>query len=117
MSSTDNPTGYGPSASTGRWNRLYFDGDENRYEQWEVKFLGYLKLKKLKETILLPANTNPLPDGFAGKNEEAYAEMIQFLDDRGLSLVMRDAVDDGRAALKILRDHYAGSSKPLIISP
>ena len=29
---------------------------------------------------------------------------------------MRDARDDGRKALKILREHYAGSSKPKIIT-
>jgi len=42
--------------------------------------------------------------------------MIQFLDDRSLSLVMRDAVDDGRKALQILRDRYAGKGKPRIIT-
>ena len=30
-------TGYGPSN-----HRLIFDGDERKYELWEVKFLGYL---------------------------------------------------------------------------
>ncbi|XP_034076783.1 uncharacterized protein LOC117549204 [Gymnodraco acuticeps] len=29
---------------------------------------------------------------------------------------MRDAADDGRKALKILRDHYAGTGKPRVIS-
>ena len=50
------------------------------------------------------------------KNEECYAELIQFLDDKSLSLVMRDAADDGRKALKILREHYASQSKPRIIT-
>ena len=50
------------------------------------------------------------------KNAEAYAKLIQFLDDKSLSLVMRDAADDGRKALQILREHYAGSSSPRIIS-
>ena len=50
------------------------------------------------------------------KNAEAYAELIQFLDDRTLSLIMRDATDDGRKALKILRNHFRGSSTPRIIS-
>ena len=105
-------TGYGPSASaTGRWNRLYFDGDERKYEQWEIKFLGYMRLQKLKDVILPSAEE---PD--AAKNEEAFAELIQFLDDRSLSLVMRDAIDDGRKALQILRSHYAGKGKPRIIS-
>ena len=51
------------------------------------------------------------------KNAEAYAELIQFLDDKSLSLVMRDAADDGRKALRIFREHFAGSSTPRIISP
>lgn len=108
-------TGYGPSMATGRWNRLCFDGDERKYEQWEMKFLGYMKLRKLKETILLPDHEDE-PEDFYSKNEEAFAELIQFLDDRSLSLVMRDAVDDGREALKILRSHYAGTGKPRIIA-
>ena len=38
----------------------------------------------------------------AAKNEETYAELIQFLDDKSLALVKRDARDDGRKTLKIL---------------
>ena len=42
------------------------------------------------------------------KNGEAYAELVQCLDNKGLSLVMRDTKRDGRRALEILRKHYAG---------
>ena len=63
-------------------------------------------------TILAPPNG----EIDASKNEEAFAELIQFLDDKSLSLVMRDAVDDGRKALEILREHYAGTGKPRVIS-
>ena len=52
----------------------------------------------------------------AAKNEEAFSEIVQLLDDRSLSLVMRDAKDDGRQALKILREHYAGKGKPRVLS-
>ena len=76
-----------------------------------MKFLGYMRLHKLKDVILSEDE-----DVDQEKNEEAFAELIQFLDDRSLSLVMRDAVDDGRAALKILLEHYAGASTPRIIS-
>ena len=89
-----------------------FDGDERKYEQWEVKFFGYMTLQKLKDTILA-ANDDDVDQG---KNELAFAELIQFLDDKSLSLVMRDARDDDRKALQILRAHYAGSGKPRIIS-
>ena len=50
------------------------------------------------------------------KNGEAYNELIQFLDDKSLSLIMRGASDNEREALRILRDHYAGKGKPAIIS-
>ena len=113
MSATTNSTGYGPltGSSGGRWNNLLFNGDERKYETWEVKIMGYMKLKKLKETI--GPDTTDAPND--EKNEEAFAELIQFLDDRSLSLVMRDARDNGREALKILRSHYRGKGKQRII--
>jgi hypothetical protein len=74
MANNSSATGYGPSDNAvGRWNRLYFDRDERKYEQWEINFLGYMRLKKLKDTIL-PSETQPN----AAKNEEAFAELIQF---------------------------------------
>ena len=56
MAESHSLTGYGSSRNLGRYSCLVFDGDERRYEQWEVKFLGYLKLGKLKATILAPEN-------------------------------------------------------------
>lgn len=50
------------------------------------------------------------------KNEEAYAELIQFLDDKSLSLIMKEAADDRRKVLKLLREHYAGKGKLHVIS-
>ena len=93
-----NETGYGPSS---RYGRLLFDRDERKYEQWEVKFLGYMRLRKLKDSITAADDV----DVTAAKKEETFAELIQFLDDKSLALVMRDARDDGRKALKILRAH------------
>ena len=159
MSAQDSASrGYGPSS---RWARLAFDGDERKFEQWLVKFLGYMRLKGLRTVIDPPENagttntattTSTTPattatttgtgggDGEGGgnqtttptqttqttavtesaddseKNAEAYAELIQFLDDRSLSLVMRDAEDDGRRALKILKEHYQGCGKPRVLS-
>ncbi|KAJ8010117.1 hypothetical protein DPEC_G00071660 [Dallia pectoralis] len=112
-----NLTGYGPRKEFGsRWNRLCFDGDEKNYELWETKFLAHLRLLSLKSTILSePPNDDGVEED-AEKNEDAYAELIQLLDDKSLSLVMRDAADDGRKALKILREHYAGKGKPPVIS-
>ena len=100
-----NETGYGPSS---RYGRHLLDGDERKYEQWEVKFLGYMRLRKLKDSITAADDVQIT----AATNGEAFAELIQFLDDKSL----RDARDDGRKALKILRAQYAGTGKPRIIS-
>ena len=99
--------GYGPPR--GRWDGLIYDGDEERYEQWEVKLLAYIRLRKLKKVVLVE-------NGDPAKNEEAFSEIVQFLNDRSLSLIMRDAKDDGYKALNILREHYAGRGEPRIIS-
>ena len=112
-------TGYGPtSSSSGRWNRLYFDGDERGFEMWETKFLGYMRLKELQETIdpTPPTDNTETPPANAAKNANAYAELIQFLDDRSLGIVMRDAKNDGRKALKLLREHYSGTGKARLLS-
>ena len=101
-----NSTGYGPSGSC--WNNLAFNGDDRCYKKWETKFLGYMKLKKLK-SMILPNSTAADTE----KNQVAFAEMIQFLDDVSLSLVMRDAKE--REALAILRRHYRGKGKQRII--
>ena len=107
MASRDILTGYGPSS---QWQNLAFDGDERKFEIWEVKILGYMKLRKLKETLVATDEVDQ------NKNETVFAELIQFLDERSLSLVIREAKDDGRKALKILREFYAGSSKPRVIT-
>lgn len=76
--------------------------------------LAHLRLQGLKDTILYEPEEGDQND--YEKNEEAYAELIQFLDDKSLSLVMREAPDDGRKALGILRTYYAGTGKPRIIN-
>ena len=80
-------TAYGPSS---QWQNLTFDGDERKYEIWETKILGYMKLRKLKDTLVGVGEVD------ADKNETAFSELIQFLDERSLSLVIREARDDGR---------------------
>ena len=49
----------------GRWDGLIYDGHEERYEQWEVKLLAYIRLRKLKK-VVLGDNGDP------AKNEEAF---------------------------------------------
>ena len=77
--------GYGPRA------RLLFDGDENQYDLWEVRFLGYLQLQGLKSVVLSTEETID-----ADKNEKVLSEMVQVLDEKSLCLIMNDAADDGR---------------------
>lgn len=103
-------TGYGPST---QWKNITFDGDERKFELWEVKFLGYMKIRKLKHVLIAKEGEAEIS---ADDKETAFAELIQFLDERSISLIMRDALNDGRKAFQILKEHYAGSGKPRIIS-
>ncbi len=50
------------------------------------------------------------------KNADCYAEIIRLIDDKSLSLIRHEAADDGRKALRILKEHYSGKSKPRIIN-
>ena len=105
---------------SGRWTRLCFDGDEERYLLWETKILGHLLLQGLKDAILNdpepPVEGEEVNEPDEDKNALAFAELIQCLDDKSVSLVMREAADDGRKALGILRGYYAGKGKPRVIS-
>lgn len=97
-----------------RSHRIYFDGDERKFNLWEVKFLSYLRLNKLSDTILNPLaedSNEETRTSVATKNADAFAELIQCLDDRSLTLVMREAINDGRKALAILREHYSRGSR------
>ena len=92
------------STGYGRRLRNYFDGDENKYEIWEVKFLASLRLSKLLDVVTRPAGTDGPEenDVDVARNADVFAEIVQCLDDRSLTLVMRDAKDDGRKAIEIL---------------
>jgi len=67
--------------------------------KWEVKFLGYMRLQTLKDVLVSESWDE---EANASKNKEAFAELIQFLDEKSLVLVMKDAIDDGRKVLQIL---------------
>lgn len=101
-------TGYG----TSHRNLLYFDGNDERYELWEVKFKAHLRLQKLSSVI---TDDRDDTSKFKDKNSQVFAELVQVLDDKSLSLVIREADDDGKLALEILHNHYLGRSKPRII--
>ena len=103
MSTASNLTCYGPRT------RLMFSGQEEDYDLWEVRLLGYMNLQGLKKTILPRHGSVEDPDDHATKNEMAYSELVMLLDEKSLSMIMNDVPDDGRKALTILRDHYKGS--------
>ena len=42
--------------------------------------------------------------------------VCMLLDEKALSMIMTDAIDDGRKALEILRDHYKGTGKYMILT-
>ena len=64
-----------PSTDYGTRMKLMFTGDEQDYDIWGVRFLGYVAMQGLKETIL-PSST--IVD--STKNEKAYAELVMLLD-------------------------------------
>ena len=138
---TSNSTGYGTQNAV--TNRLYFDGNQAKYELFEIKFLGYLQLKNLdhvieedrpnastereqrseasseegeERTTTTNATTTNEQDKWDKENAKVFAELIQCIDDRSLSLIMRDARKDGKKALQILRGHYLGKSMSRIIA-
>ena len=86
MSGNQLLSGYGPPK-----NRLLFDGDEDSYELWETKFIAHLHLRDLAGVIDATDGT----EVDQVKNKKIYSELVLLLDDVSLSLVMRDAKDDG----------------------
>lgn len=100
-----NPTGYGPRPIMNSRRPTTFDGDERNFEIWILKFVSYLRIRGLD------LNTDD-----ASVNAEIFDELIQVLDDRSISLIMRDAVDDGKASIKILKEHYQPKGKARVIT-
>ena len=72
---------------------------------------------KLKDTILREPAGEAAIAADPAKNADCYAHLVNALNDKSLSLTSRhDAADDGRKALKLLREHYSGKSKPRILN-
>ena len=87
-------------------------GDKEKYEIWETKFLDRLRSLGLKDIL----DVNLIGDeGDNQRNEEAYAELVQFLEESWL-LIIKKAADNGRKALNIFSRHYTGKGKPRVIS-
>ena len=103
-------TGYGPRLSGGR--RPMFTGDERSFEIWELKFTSYLRICSLHKII----ESTDEADVNQDQNAQVFAELVQCLDDRSINLIIRDARDDGRKALKILQEHYRPKGKARVIT-
>ena len=73
--------------------------------------MGYLELKDLKDVVMSTATAVD-----ETKNSKAFSELIQYLDDRSLGLIMRDANGKGREAMKLLKAHYAGKENVRLIA-
>ena len=94
-------TGYGSPNST---KRHVFDSDNDDYELWEVKFKAMLRLNKLYSILNKSAPTDPADLAvYDEKNAEIFSTLVLWLDDKSISLIVRDAPDDGKAALEISR--------------
>ena len=66
-------------------------GDESKYKLWKVKFPRYLTFQPIKVTIWIMDNST------------VFAKLIQYLDDRSSSYVMRDAKNNGQKTMIMLR--------------
>ena len=49
-----------------------FDGNESKYELWEVKFLGYFRIQHLHQIILSPTDQSDYME-FIEKNATIFA--------------------------------------------
>ena len=59
-----------------------------------------MKIQKLYNIVVPSADERALDQA---KNADAFAELVQWPDDRSMSLIIREAKDDGQKALKVLR--------------
>ncbi|XP_067949474.1 uncharacterized protein [Watersipora subatra] len=72
--------------------------------------------KDVHKSIIPKPTDGEDPTNFEEKNRMAYAELVQVLDEKSLSLVMTDAANDGKKALSILRQHFASTEKPRVLT-
>jgi hypothetical protein len=72
-----------------------------------------MRIQKLYDAFVPSADERELDEA---RNETAFAELVQCLDDRSLSLIIREAGDYRRKSLTVLREYYQGKGKPRIIA-
>ena len=59
-----------------------FNGDERNFEFWEIKFLGLMRIRGLSQVFTNSSSSD------LDKKADAFAELIQCLDDTSLSLYL-----------------------------
>ena len=77
-------------------------------------FLEYLRIQHLHQIVLSPTDQSDDID-FIKKKSTIVAEIIQYLNDKSLSLLIIDTRDNGRKALRILREHLSSKGKLKVI--
>ena len=63
-------------ATRSRTAKPFFNVDESKYELWEVKFQGNLRIQHLPRVVLSPKDQNDNMD-FVEKNATVFADLIQ----------------------------------------
>lgn len=76
---------------------------------------GFMRFQKLCNVFVKSPSEkeDKAPDEV--KKANAFAKLVQCLDN-SLTLVIREARDDGRKALAVLQECYQGKGKPRIIT-
>ncbi|XP_067930528.1 uncharacterized protein [Watersipora subatra] len=112
MASINTSTGYGPR------NHLFYSSNPTDYQMWETRFTNYLYTLdiKLYKAALPKEDSVQDEEDFHISNRRTYAELVQVLDERSLQLIMANAANDGRKALRVLRQYYASTEKPRVLS-
>ena len=101
-------SGYGPRTL------IYFNGDPESFTAWETRFTTYLYT--VDKGVYNAITGNEEGDDFAEKNRRAYADLVQVLDERSLQLIMSNTANNGREAFKVLKNHYASTEKPRVLT-
>ena len=66
--------GYGPNKT------LFFDGEAENFDLWEVKFKAYLRLNKYSKVLETSEEITP------EQNAEVFSIMVQILNDKSINL-------------------------------
>ena len=80
-----------------------------------MKFLGFLRIQHLRQIILSP--TDQIDDiDFVENDDTVDTDLIQYMGDKSLSVIIRDTSDNERKALKLLMEHHFSKGKQKVIS-